>query len=521
MSKIKSNKFIELSLEQIPRLLGQLNRNPSSVSYGSFDRAYWHYRTNDISCARYQEAVYTLVLLYCSDVEGNNYFQDKKLLEYIRASFCFTAGLQRRNGSFDEWYINEGSYVATAFLVAALSESIDLFRKNKVVIEEEEELILGVLERAAIFLIRASEQTVMNQVSGAIFAIASVGKLRNNDFFIETAQQLLNHLMSLQSPEGWWMEYGGPDIGYLTLTISYLEKYQKLSITQKNFEPLTESIQRAKYFVEKFIAPDVTAGGEYMSRNTEYIIPSETLPYLGAITPTHLDDRYLCYVLYNWIYTGLIVAPQKIPVLVNKEEFLNECGILRVVNESYFLVVNGKKGGSLRLYSKDKNYYDSAVEVSSHHGNFSAGILDDANQISFRPGSLHVSGFVKCIKEPLLKTALSVAFKVWQLLFGRFSFLQRSMKKFLRPQMISYSNRSGIAFERNVEYGSRVVAITDIVIGAESRNAILLEAKSAYSAVPSSKYALAQEFAVCQMVPVWDEKKDGDTYTIKRTFSFD
>ncbi|MBI2065646.1 MAG: hypothetical protein HYT68_01075, partial [Candidatus Zambryskibacteria bacterium] len=200
MSQIKSNQFLELALTEIPRLLGQLNRNPSSRSYGSFDRAYWHYRTNDISCARYQEAIYTLALLYFSNFEANVYYRDDKVLEWIRAGLRFTATIQKSNGSFDEWYINEGSYVATAFVTTALSQTLMLFKENNMNLEEVS-IISNLIENAANFLIRSKEETVLNQVSGAIFAIALARKDTKN---------LLEEFLKKQNKEGWWSEYGGP-----------------------------------------------------------------------------------------------------------------------------------------------------------------------------------------------------------------------------------------------------------------------------------------------------------------------
>src|SRR3989344_833092 len=282
MSQVKSNPFLEAVLGQIPRLLGQLNRNALSRSYGSFDRAYWHYRTNDISCARYQEAVYTLALLYCVDFEGNRYFRDKRLLEWIKASLRFTAGIQRKNGSFDEWYIHEGSYVATAFLTSAVSQTIALFKKNNISLEEEK-LISDVLIKAAEFLVNRNEEAALNQVSGAIFAVANVGTLYGKEKFIGAANRMLDKFLSEQRDEGWWNEYGGPDIGYLSLTINYLEKYSFLLDSSE----VSNAISKAKSFVLCFINPDKTAGGEYMSRNTEYLIPSLTLPYFGALVPAH------------------------------------------------------------------------------------------------------------------------------------------------------------------------------------------------------------------------------------------
>src|SRR3989304_4662530 len=237
MVKVQNNQFIKEALEEIPRLLGQLNRNSSPCSYGSFDRAYWHYRTNDISSAPYQEAVYTLTLLCFSKFEGNDYYKDDKVLEWIRAALYFTSKIQRPNGSFDEWYVNEGSYVATAFIAAALGQTLMLFRENSFDLKEEA-IILHILELAAEFLSQTVEETVLNQVSGAVLAITLVGRLCNREDLTTYSEKLLEDFLGRQNKEGWWSEYGGPDIGYLSLTVSYLEKYANLTGSKKVVEPI-------------------------------------------------------------------------------------------------------------------------------------------------------------------------------------------------------------------------------------------------------------------------------------------
>ena len=514
MPKIKSNHFLESALEEIPRLLGQLNRNRSSQSYGSFDRAYWHYRTNDISCARYQEAVYTLTLLYCSDFEGNEYYRDEVLFKWILASLRFTLSLQKKDGSFDEWYVNEGSYVATAFLTAALGETLLLLKDTGIHLDDEQPL-RDLLKQSARFLIRRQEKTVLNQVSGAIFAVAVTGYVCNEDAFLEQADVMLNKFISEQSEEGWWSEYGGPDIGYLSLTISYLEKYQRL--TRK--DATNPAVTRAKHFLKQFINPDLTAGGEHMSRNTEYIIPSLTLPFLGTIGPKNLDDRYLCYILYNWIETGLKISPQT-PELPFGEHFFPNSTLFRVMNKEYFLVTNGSKGGAFRLYAGGKVYYDSGLEISSVNKCYSTGILDHTNHVSFKDGTFYVTGFAKIIKEPLLKTVMAIVFKSWQLLFGRIGFLQGIVKHALRQRMVSYAKGSHISFKRTIEFDTRAVTVTDVVCGVHSRNDILLGLKSAYNAVPSSKYVAVPEIARCLLQPHFEERKNDDRYIIKRFFSF-
>jgi len=512
MSKINNNKFLTVAIEQIPRLLGQLNRNPSSRSYGSFDRAYWHYRTNDISCCRYQEAVYTLALLYCSDFEENKYYKDGQILKWIRVSLSFTASIQRKNGSFDEWYINEGSYVGTAFLTAALSQTILLLRENNITLEDEK-MVCSVIEKSARFLISGEEKTVMNQVSGAVFAVAAAGKVCGLGDLKVSADKILDKFLSKQNSEGWWSEYGGPDIGYLTLTISYLEKYRDLTNSDKVVNP----INKAKEFVETFINPDNTAGGEYMSRNTEYIIPSKTLPYLGAVQPSHLDDRYLCYILYNWIEVGLETIPQDIKCPIY-EKYFPESGLLRVADESFYLVANGKKGGSFRIYSGKFVYYDSGIEIKNSIGVLSTGILDDANKVDFKKGSLKIKGNAKFLKEPLLETKTMILFKAWQMFFGRLRGIQSRLKNFLRSRMINYTDVSDISFEREIKYSSGSVVVTDILRGIKKDNKILYGIKASYTAVPSSKYVANPELESNIFSPNIDIKNDSGVYEITRTF---
>ena len=75
---ISREVYLHPILKNAPRLLGLLNRNVSSSGYGSFDREYWHYNTVDFSCARKQEAVLTLTLLYLIKHEKNRYYQTSK-----------------------------------------------------------------------------------------------------------------------------------------------------------------------------------------------------------------------------------------------------------------------------------------------------------------------------------------------------------------------------------------------------------------------------------------------------------
>ena len=121
---MKREIYIEQMLEQVPRLIGQLNRNPASSTYGCFDREYWHYKTTDFPCCRKQEAVLTLALLYTLKYKNNPYYNNKKILRWINASLNFWETIQEKNGSMNEWYPKENSFVGTAFNAYAISETM-------------------------------------------------------------------------------------------------------------------------------------------------------------------------------------------------------------------------------------------------------------------------------------------------------------------------------------------------------------------------------------------------------------
>jgi hypothetical protein len=158
---ISNEVYLNPILDNVPRLLGLLNRNISSANYGCFDRDFWHYKIIDLSCAIKQEAVLTLARLYLIDHEKNRYYQNAEILHYIRAALIFWSKIQNKNGSFNEWYPNENSFVATAFTSYAVSESLILMKN--IIPESDYQTILGSLKKAGEWLIKRNEIRVMNQ----------------------------------------------------------------------------------------------------------------------------------------------------------------------------------------------------------------------------------------------------------------------------------------------------------------------------------------------------------------------
>lgn len=527
---MKDNIFLHSVIDSVPRLLGQLNRNPSSGSYGSFDRAYWHYRTNDISSARYQEAVLTLAILYKSPFEGNIYYQDAKILEWINASLDFACSIQNRDGSFDEWYPYEGSFVATSFVVAALSRTLLVLGKDGVT---SFETTCARLQRGADWIARHEEGLVFNQVAGSAVALLNIFLLTHNTFYKQSAEKKINFILEHQTSEGWWNEYGGPDIGYLSLMIDYLVTYYQ----ETTDERVLRAVKKANFFITHFLHPNFTVGGEYMSRNTEYLIPSgfarlstdesakiivafsaTSLTLKQGVQPHNLDDRYLCYILHNWLEAGLVFDSENYmedsKTYLREKEFdifFQEAGIRVIRNKKYYFVTNLRKGGVFRVYSEEGPYLDSGIEVRYRRSVYISNALDYENEIKQNSSLLQVKGSLKPIQEPLMKTLIMIAFKLFQITLGRIGILQRIIKKFLRKKMITYKNETPIIFERSFILSENRIEVKDAINKEISPEYFHSGLKSSYIFIPSSKYFTSQELERNYRCPIREKYciKDG------------
>lgn len=512
MQKITTNNpFFAAALSEVPRLLGQIDRNPLSRTYGSCDRAFWLYRTNDINSMRYQEAALTLSLLYSTQFEGNTYYHDEHLLSVANAAIRFASLRQHNDGSFDEWYLNEGSFVCTAFVSAALSEAAFVLGDKL----KDRDKIIAALKKSGVWLMQHTETLVVNQLAGAIVALHNISVLTGDTQFKEAAKKKCDTLLSLQHAEGWWSEYGGPDIGYLSLTIDYLSRY----VARTRHKEVQAAIEKASAFLLHFIHPDGTAGGEYMERNTEYLIPSGFLRSLSyskssraaasfvagllgeekGITPRALDDRYLCYILYNWIEAGILwsnIPDKPIPsaalVKSSGRKFFSDAGLFVERNNTYQIFVNLKKGGSLRLYAQDSVLIDSGISLCLKGSVYAGNVLRQNTRILYdeRDSLLRSEGRFIRMRAPLLTTGPAIVLKVFQLLFGRPPLFQEILKRVLRlVGILRPGLASQLRYERIVSVQPDTVTITDTLNTIVPEKSFVVGEANTFALVPSSRYA--------------------------------
>ncbi|MEW6601608.1 MAG: hypothetical protein AB1499_11625 [Nitrospirota bacterium] len=513
---ISSDVYLKPVLDHAPRLLSLLNRNISSTTYGCFDREFWHYNTADIPCARKQEAVLTLTMLFLIQHERNKYYRSDEVLEYIKAAMIFWTKIQNKNGSFNEWYPNEHSFVVTAFSAYAVSESLLLLKD--IIPQEQYSSTIGALKKSGDWLIKRNETRVMNQQTGAVIALLNIYLLTGDNKYLAASEEKILLLKQRQSAEGWFVEYGGPDIGYLSLAIDYLGKYY----LKTGNKQVRDIVNRALGFIKNFIQPNLVAGGEYTSRNTEYLIPhgfeifstinADALFVAAAVRksltasnafPELFDDRYFTYVGYTWLQAHVDANADlnnKIEEVISNHfnksctECYDESGLVILNDENKHLIVNVNKGGAFRFFDKkvEQVYSDSGVLVESKGKWYTSGWLSAKGQKNISEDKITIQGNMWKVPDKTLSTVRYILLRLFQITLGRSAFISLWMKERLRDILITETAPSAIEFKREITLRMNSGALLEISDSVRSKrediSGISVFAKDTHIYVPSSRY---------------------------------
>lgn len=521
-----SKIYIEETLNQIPRLLGLLDRNYLSETYGCFDRQYWHYNTSDFACARSQEAVLTLALLYKINNSENPYFNKNIILNWINAGLKFWTSLQKNNGTFDEWYPMENSFVATAFSSYSISETL-LQLGGKIQRGDE---IVSSLQKAGDWLIKNDDMVVVNHQAGSVLALYNIYLLTKENRYKTNAEEKLKKILNSQSIEGWFPEYGGADIGYLSLSIDYLAKYYQKTKDREVLRSLKKGID----FIIFFLHPNNTSGGEYGSRNTEYLFPhgfeilskeiheaniisnhiKESLRFKSTISPFSLDDRFLSYITYTYLQAYLDSNSYEPSVQPKYKQTFSklfpDAGIWIHSDKNISLIANYKKGGSFKLFFKGHKtaVYDTGVILKTIDGKkLTSGWLSNHNKmnVSESGNNLEIEGTFSEVKDNILTPPKNVLLRMFGLTLGRSEKMGLMVKERLRNKLIAGANLSSIKFFRIISIDDGTITITDKIGDADKIDELTVGSKASYIYVPSSRYFQTSEL---NLLPTIYQKND-------------
>ena len=460
--------LIKSVVAQAPRILGLQCRVPSMRTYGLFDRAYWNYAVVNIPNARMQEGALTLALLYVTEHPENPYAGASMLREWALAGMRTWAAMQLKSGAFNDLYPNEHSYVATAFSGYAVAEAGRLLGPDAVPVE-----VMAALRRCGRFLAGAKPSSVLNQVCGAAAALAVIGQLLDEKEFVQRARENMIWVGDRQSPEGWLPEYGGPDIGYLSVALDYTGKYY---IATKDALAL-KIADRALDFLSYFVHPDGSVGGEYGSRSTEYIVPdglaifsseldraarilaafSASLASRTSASLAALDDKYLLFNSYTYLQAAnrpfILTRPFETASKGRISHF-EQSGLAVCRDRDRIVIANLRKGGAFYahwlsakvsihdsgLLFRGKRWWTSCLLGCSKAAEVSTGRLTCRGRLG-RP----IDNRTGLLKNSVLGAVATLA--------GTTAAGAETLKSLLRRIVMGGNRTSGPPFERTIAIG--------------------------------------------------------------------
>jgi hypothetical protein len=282
-----------------------IDRNPKSRTFGCGDRYYWHYKMIDFPNVRFQEACLLLCLLYNNKIENNRYYQNENVKKWIGGLIDFWFRIQRRNGSFDEAYPFEHSFCGTAFSAMAVSECMLIVQ----------DLYSSKISKAGDWLARNNNSQVANQMAAAALALHNIHRLTGDSLYLKAAEKKMDLLLASQSNDGFFPEYGGYDIGYLSITLSCMALYWQRTESARLVQPL----RRAQGFVESFLDENGDFDNSGTSRKTKFIyhlglkiLRSQAVSALEnglkhklILNPGWMDDRYVIPFASDYIMAHL------------------------------------------------------------------------------------------------------------------------------------------------------------------------------------------------------------------------
>ena len=488
---IYNNKiYIEIALSQIPRLLSLLDRKKGSKTYGCLDRYYWRYKMIDFPGSAFQIAALALALVYAKEYQNNIYFKHPKIRDWAISAMEFLSETQNSDGTLNDTYPYTWSVAGVAFPTYAVSEAYLLLSKE--LNHSSKEKIIETLEKAGKWLLKSHDVDVTNQESAALIALYNLYQITGDEKYRSGAENKLRLILKNQSPEGWFNEYGGGDIAYLTVTIDSLAKYYQKTDNKDLLRILDNAIE----FISYFVHPNGTMGGEYASRNPEFVIPSgfeilsKEIPLASAIAdsnirtlnqgqminPITLDDLYLCWMLHTYFQAydnyhqrayNNVVLPYMKPLVT---KYFPQAKYIVVKRNNYYMIVGASKGGVIRVYrckdNPDLIFSDCGfIGTLSNGKNISSQWLDYSNKIIFDENDdfVAISGTFHKINETLFTPIKMVLSRIGLATISRMSFARKNLYQQLRKMMIIGNKTVPIEFTRKISYTEEKVIISDIL----------------------------------------------------------
>lgn len=479
-------EFTTLLEKILPRILTQVCRDPSNPSFGCFDRNWWHYRIRDFASIIIQQGGYA-TLKASEALNNETLIPNLFAKEIAKGSAIFWDKRATRLRAFEEYYPWECGYPPVAFSSLAVAK---LVSEGICPIEE----VYSGLKKAARQLINRFEPRAANQQVAGLAALACIKKVAPKLVSDRAFKRVTKKTLALQSKEGWYMEYDGPDVGYLSVALDCLWDIIDSEPVEEIGKDIRSSADNALDFIYKTICHPKHGLGMFNARNTDYVVPYGIIRYMRDGTteqkyqaaaicnvlftnmadPNHffnaVDDRYICHYIGHSIARGLIELNKLIVEEIQVSQITADISfpeanyIFLSYTENARALVACNKGGVMRmLYPNGESFNDFGWIVKQGKKQFISHWWStkwESERIDNADGTQIV------IKGKLFphKEMDSTPFK-HIVLRGISLCLGKSIINMLKGVMIFKTKESPFGFERRIKFNANSVCITDCISG--------------------------------------------------------
>jgi hypothetical protein len=467
------NLFAQSALAEIPKILTLMDRNPHSPTYGCSDRNFWQYKIIDFPSGMSQEFALPLALAYHLNVPNNPFYQQPAMREWAIAVMRYAAKSAHPDGACDDYFPFERASGAAAFSLYAFLETYRL-------LELHDDALLRFFETRATWLAHHRESgQLANHEALIVLCLHLLGEVSQTSTWEAQQAERLARLLSWQSPEGWFQEYGGFDPGYHTLTISCLARLNDLQPR----DDLQQILKQAVDLAAQFVHPDGSFGGEYGSRNTYNFFPhgfelvgqwypdalSVNDAFLTGLAngqqPCYSDDHIVGHHVWNYLlawkdFVGDRPLPRPRPT---GRFWLKQAGILidRRQNTELYLALN--KGGVFKLFREGQLVLsDTHLSVQVNQGknvkNAVGHLLGDYD-FDVSDNNIQIRGQLGWAKQTQMTPLKLLILRFVNLSLGRFS--PNLVRSLLQKILITGKQQAPFQFLRQLTWQDGQWQITD------------------------------------------------------------
>jgi hypothetical protein len=518
------------------RILTQASRDPNSATAGSFDRDWWHYRIRDFSSAILQQGAWTAFLA----AEHPAFAADRAALTQLAAAgarFWNTRAV--RHGAFEEYYPWERGYPVAAFSARAVLKLVEAG------VVPADDVRAGVAVAAEQLLARFEAEAANQQVAG-LAALALIRKFYPE--FVPAAELAAQaaRTLALQHDEGWFMEYGGPDLAYLSVTLDAL--WDLMDVTGES--RYRDAAARALRFLHAQVGVLGASAGMLNARNTDYILPYGIVRFLKDGTaeeqgqaawlfatlygnldsPDHflhaVDDRYLCHytghsLLRAWslvrqLDAAALPAPVAPPLgerlFAGAGQWLRRGGV-----DELSALLALKKGGVFSARLGEKYCADFGWIVRSGATQFVTHWWGgDWAWRQVADGGWNITGHLVPHRETISTPLKHFVLRTASLLLGE------KLAPWLKSVLIFKQRQSPLAFERSLRFAGRRIVVRDEIRGLRPNMEILPAPRASKRHVSSADSFHREDLALARGVKVErDARREGAAFRAETIFSFE